>query len=274
MIQLCTTLIMVGLVMQPVGAPSEPSPLHGLPLTGEEAEAFLETAEVVEMVPLGTGITRPKKVTLTDGTRTLQAVWKTINTDVSRQEMEDGRMIIGFRDSYKHEVAAYELDKMLGLNLVPPTVARVIDKERGSLQLWVEGCITEWERLEQKRSPPDKEGWARQMYKVRLLHQLTLDNDFNNMRNVLVDPDYRVYVVDASRTFFLGTELPNEDSLQRFSRSVLGNLRQLDKKNLKGALGRWLTQSQIKALLARRDAIVAVSERMIEERGEEAVLYP
>jgi len=274
MIQLCTALIMAGLVMQTVGAPSEPSSPHGLPLTGEEAEAFLRTAEVVEMEPLGTGITRPKRVTLTDGTRTLQAVWKTINTDVSRQEMEDGRMIIGFRDSYKHEVAAYELDKMLGLNLVPPTVDRVIDKERGSLQLWVEGCITEWERLEQKRSPPDKEDWARQMFKVRLLHQLTLDNDFNNMRNVLVDPDFRVYVVDASRTFYLEPELRNENSLQRYSRSVLENLLRLEKNDLKEALGRWLTPTQIKALLARRDLIVEVSERLIEERGEDDVLYP
>lgn len=260
--------------MHSVGQSTALSAPHGLPLTGEEAEVFLRTAEVIEMEPIGTGITRPKRVVLTDGTRTVRAVWKTINTFESRQEMENGRMIIGFRDSYKHEVAAYELDKMLGLDLVPPTVERVIDKERGSLQLWVEGCITEWERLKQKRSPPDKESWARQMYKVRLFHQLTHDNDYNNMRNVLVDPDFRVYVIDASRTFYLEPELRNENSLQRYSRSVLGNLLRLDQKELKGTLGRWLTRTQIQALLARRDLIAAVSERLIDERGEDAVLYP
>lgn len=261
-------------ILQTVGPSPVPAPPHGLPLTGEAAEAFLKIAEVVEMAPLGTGVTHPKRVVLTDGARTLHAVWKTIDTFIPKQEMEDGHMIIGFRDSYKHEVAAYELDKMLGLGLVPPTVERVIDKERGSLQLWVEGCITEWERLEQKRSPPDKESWARQMYKVRLFHQLTRDTDFNNMRNVLVDPEFRVYVIDASRTFYLEPELHNENSLQRFSRLALGKLRQLDKKSLKAALGRWLTRPQINALLARRDLIVAVSERMIDERGGDEVFYP
>jgi len=245
-----------------------------LPLTGEEAEAFLETAEVVEMKPLGTGITRPKRVVLSDGTRTLRAVWKTIDSFASKQEMEDGRVIIGFRDSYKNEVAAYELDKMLGLGLVPPTVERVIDKERGSLQMWVEGCMTDGERLEKKISPPDKESWARQMYNVRLFHQLTHDIDFNNTRNVLVDPDFRVYVIDASRTFYLERELQNENSLQRFSRLVLDNLRRFDKKSLKRDLGRWLTTTQINALIERRDLILAVSERMIAERGEDDVLYP
>ncbi len=263
--------LLLGLTATPLTASA---PAYGLPLSGEEAEAFLRTAEVVEREPLGTGITHPERLVLTDGTRTLRAVWKTVDAFQPTQKMDNGRMVVGFRDSYRHEVAAYGLDKMLGLGLVPPTVERVIENERGSLQLWVDGCMTEWERLEQKRSPPDKEAWARQMYKVRLFHQLTLDTDFNNMRNVLVDPAFQVYLIDASRTFYLEEKLLNENSLRRFSRSVLGNLRELDKESLRENLGRWLTRAQINALLARRDLIVAVFERQLAEFGEEDVVYP
>ena len=52
---------------------------YGLPMTGGEAEAFLRDARIVRMKPIGVGITKPMKVTLTDGERTHHAVWKSIN---------------------------------------------------------------------------------------------------------------------------------------------------------------------------------------------------
>jgi hypothetical protein len=41
--------------------------------------------------------------------------------------------------NYRAEVLAYELDVLLGFNLVPPTVERTIDGNLGSLQLFEEG---------------------------------------------------------------------------------------------------------------------------------------
>ncbi len=48
-------------------------------LTGEEAERFLLTAEVVSRRALGVGITQPDQLTLSDGVRTARALWKTID---------------------------------------------------------------------------------------------------------------------------------------------------------------------------------------------------
>ena len=110
---------------------------YGLPMTGDEAEIFLRDARIVGMKPIGVGVTKPMKVTLSDGERTHHAVWKSI--DEVRHGVVKGRnggFQAAFKDSYKYEIAAYELDKMLGFDLVPPTVEREIDgKKKGSLQL-------------------------------------------------------------------------------------------------------------------------------------------
>ena len=40
-------------------------------------------------------------------------------------------MLFNLKDHYKNEIAAYELDKLLGLGMVPPTVERKIGREWG-----------------------------------------------------------------------------------------------------------------------------------------------
>jgi len=250
-------------------------PAFGLPLSGEEAERFLLSAEVVQMRPLEVGITRPQQATLTDGQRTLKAAWKTL--DEFRRgvtEFERGPSEVEFRDSYKYEIAAYELDKLLGLELVPPTVKREIDGQRGAMVLWVEGAMTEYDRRQRKLEPKDPARWSEQLYKLRLLHQLTYNSDFQNMRNVLIDPEFRIYAIDHTRAFRLRDSLLAEETLARFSRSVLEKLRRLDEPTLEEKLGDWLSGFEIGALLKRRDRIVERAERLVGERGEAAVLYP
>jgi hypothetical protein len=258
-------------------APVPPPPplVEGLPLAGEEAEAFLRTAHVVARTPIGTGITRPDRVTLTDGTRTHRAVWKTIHERrMGLQRIEGGGLEFDFRDSWKSEVAAYELDKLLGLGLVPPTVERRIAGRTGSAQMWVEGALTEDDRKRKGLEAPDADAWNAQMHKVRLLHQLTYNTDYRNIRNVLVDAKFRVYAVDSSRAFRIQEDLLTPEDLVRFSRAVLERLAALDRPTLEARLGSWLDGRQIDGLLARRDRILALVKERIAEKGEEAVLYP
>jgi hypothetical protein len=250
-------------------------PAFGLPLLGEEAERFLLSAEVVQMRPLEVGITRPQQVTLRDGQHTLKAAWKTV--DEFRRgitEFERGPSEVNFRDSYKYEIAAYELDKLLGLELVPPTVDREINGQRGALVLWVEGAMTEHDRRERKLQPKDSKRWSQQLYKLRLLHQLTYNTDFRNMRNLLIDPEFRIYAIDHTRAFRVRDSLLAEQTLARFSRSVLERLRRLDEPTLKEKLGDLLSGFEIGSLLKRRDRIVERAEQLVRERGESAVLYP
>jgi len=238
-------------------APSTPAAVVGLPLEGAPAEEFLRAARVVDRRRIGGGLTRPERLTLADGTRTLRAIWKTIDEHRMGLRQLEGGAEFDFRDSWRHEVAAYELDKLLGLGLVPPTVERRIDGRDGSLQIWVEGAMTEDERRKRGLAAPDVEAWNAQMHRVRLLHQITGNTTYRNPANVLADRAFRIYAVDSSRAFRIRTDLLEPKDLVRFSRATLEKLTALDRPALDARLGRWLEKGQIAGLLARRDRILA-----------------
>ena len=270
-------LLGVALIRPDAGSGSGQAPAapYGLPLTGAEAEEFLRSAKVVDRTPLGTGVTQPDRLTLSDGARTHRAVFKTIHErKLGLQRLEAGGFEFDFRDSWRSEVAAYELDKLLGLGLVPPTVERRIGGRTGSIQLWVEGAMTEDERQRRGLEPPDAAAWNAQMHRVRLLHQLSYNTDFRNVRNILVDPAFRIYAVDSSRAFRIQRELMTPGDLVRFSRAVIDRVAALDRSILQARLGSWLGNMQIEGLLARRDAILALVKERLLEKGELGVFDP
>ena len=133
--------------------------------------------------------------------------------------------------------------------------------------------MTEADRKQKKLAPAEPSAWNEQMYKVRLLHQLTDNTDYRNIRNVLSDPSFRVYAVDFSRGFTIYADLRAEKELVRFSRPLLEALRALDRPTLDAKLGRWLGGPQIEGILKRRDKILAQAARRVQESGEAAVLY-
>ena len=125
-------------------------------LEAVELEEFLRTAEVIAHEDIGIGVTRPMKLELSDGQVTLSASWKTVDErhrGIIR--LADGSTHVNFRDSYLFELAAYELDKLIGTNLVPPTVKRRWRGESGAMQLWIENATTDFDRREQNIQVPD-----------------------------------------------------------------------------------------------------------------------
>jgi hypothetical protein len=253
---------------------ASPQATGGLPLRGEAAEQFLRTAKVVRRKGLGSGITGSDQLTLTDGVATHKAVWKTINEfRAGLTSFQGAGAILNYEDSYRFEIAAYELDKLLGFELVPPTVERVLQNKKGSLQMWVESAMTEWDRKHRGLAPPDTDEWNRQIYTVRLLQQLTFDWDAQNIHNVLIDPSFKVYAIDFSRSFAVYEKVRSEKLLERFPRAGLEALKRLDEPTLDAKLGRWVSHPQVRTLLKRRDQILAIAQRLVAEKGEAAVLY-
>jgi len=251
--------------------PNEPA----LAIRGEAAETFLRNAKVVALEEYDTkGITKPRKAVLTHGGLTLRAVFKDVDEFIPEVKLAGGRTLFRLEDDYKHEIAAYELDKLLGLDLVPPTVERKIGREWGSLQMWISGAMTEWQRqMIEQLSPPDLARWNDEISTLKVFLQLIWDTDYNNISNIMVDESWKIWKIDSSRAFYVDNELRREAALTRFSRRMLTSLENLDRTELETTMKRWLDKRQIRALWERRCRILELAAVRVAELGEDEALY-
>jgi hypothetical protein len=240
---------------------------------GEAAESFLTKAKIVSSRPFGDGITRPLRVQLElDGVKR-EAIFKSI--DVHKDgvtTMPDGTSEIDFQDSWQTEIAAYVVDRIIGLRMVPATVERKIDARSGSMQWFVQSMMRESDRIEKKLASPDAESWNQQTQNTRMFDQLIANVD-RHLNNILVTKEYELRLIDHSRAFRVNSGLKDPNSLTRFSRSLLEGIKKLEKKDLKARLGNYLRDGQIDRLLKRRDAILELAAKRVKEKGEAAVLY-
>lgn len=248
----------------------------GLALTGDEAVDFLTTAEVSSKPEDfdDLAITSPRRLELTKGETTLRVIFKDENTLYRGMfKFGDGREVPMVKDSYLHEVAAFELARMLGLDMVPACVERKLFNRKGSLCLWVEGAMTESARKEKGLEPPDRQLFNQQMYTARLFQQLISDQDFSNIRNILVDDDFKVYKVDSSLAFYPESKLIGQLQAPVYSRDFIAALKALDRDELFERLEPWLTRDQLKSLWTRRGKILERADKLVKEHGEDKILY-
>jgi len=262
-------------VATPASAPAQGTPLEtAAQYQGPAAEEFLKKAKITKVRAIGTGVTLPEKATLMlDGVEG-SAAFKTI--DEKRQgitQLSAGATEVNFQDTWQTEIPAYTVDLIIGLGMVPATIERRINNRIGSLQWWVVSMMPEAERAKQKLEPPDREAWDREVLKMRLFDQLIYNVD-RHANNILITQDFHLRLIDHSRSFRPQKALRNPEQLTRFSKSLLEGLERLEYADLRKRTGRYLTDSQIKTMLERRDAILALARKLVAERGEAAVIYP
>jgi hypothetical protein len=243
-------------------------------LTEDQMRQFLQTAKVIQSKPAQKGITDTLRLTLSDGNITHDASFQSIDEHKTRFEGQDGTVEINFVDSYKYNIAAYELAKLIGLgDMMPVTVLRKYMGKDGSLSWWLPAQMDEETRMKKKISPPDVDAWNNQMYKKRVFAELIYDTDSANVTNVLISRDWQLWMVDFSRAFRLYHDLRNPKNLVKCARRLLENLRKLDEKQLTVKAGNLLTKPEVQGVMARRDKIVKAFEQLIAQKGEKEILY-
>jgi hypothetical protein len=242
-------------------------------LSEEEMRNFLLTAKITKDKSTAKGITGVRRLTLGDGKITHDAAFQAIDETKSRMELGTGRVEMNFRDSYKYDIAAYELAKLVGLgDMMPVTVSRKYQGKEGAFSWWLPVKLDEAQRLQKKITPPDPEAWNKQIHKMRVFAQLVYDTD-RNLGNVLISENWHLWMIDFSRAFRLYRELENPKNLERCDRVLLERLRQLDAAEVKAKTRAYLTQMEINGIMARRDVIINLFEKFIKEKGEAQVLY-
>lgn len=228
----------------------------------EQIKHFLLTAKVVDSRTSKKGITHTERLTLSDGTLT---------HDASFQPIDEHKP--NFVDSYEYNLAAYALAELVGFDdMMPVYVERKWKGTRGSLSWWVPVKMDEAERVERKVEPPDTEAWNKQMYKIRVFDELVSDSD-PNLTNVLIGDDWKLWRIDYTRAFRTSPQLMRPNDLVRCDRQLLEKLKALTADQLAEKTKPYLTKTEMKSLMARRDAILQRFQQLIAEKGESEVLY-
>jgi hypothetical protein len=256
------------------------SPRKTVPqVSREQQELFLKTAKIDKMwqlsegaTELAAGSTRSWRATLNDGQLRHDAHIQFIDIYRPVFRGKSGTIEKNFRDTWKFNVAAYRLDKLLGLNMVPVSVEREIEGKLGSVTWWAEDIMMdEAKRRDTKTKPPATQDWIDQLNKVRVFDQLIYNTD-RNQGNLLITHDWKLWIIDHTRAFRTQHTLLKADALTRCDQGLLNAMRRLNQATLTREIGPWVRPEEITALLARRDLIVRFFEAEIKTRGSDSVL--
>ena len=240
-------------------------------LSVEQMEEFLKVAKIVKVKELSTGVTNSRRASLVDGTIEHDAHVQSIDEAKSVFQGDRGTEM-NFRDTWKYNVAAYRLARILGIgDMVPPSIERSVSGNSSAVTWWIDNSMMEVDRRKKHMEAPDMDAWNREMYVVRVFDQLIYNTD-RNLQNLLIDPNFHIWMIDHTRAFRMQTTLKEKKDLVRCDRALLANLRKLSAEDLQ-PLKRYITEAEIKGLLARRDKIVEFFDQQVAEKGEGAVLY-
>ncbi len=223
---------------------------------GHEAEieqALAERAVLrLEAVPIG--VTKPQRGYLDGGGPVTRFAWKVL---------PPGRRVSGYSESYKAEIAAYRLDQLLGLHMVPPVVERKVGGKLGAAVMWIEDTKG-WEKDRPIQGPEPR--WSQQVSRMKLFDQLIANID-RNQGNLLYDSDWHLFLIDHSRAFTTRTSLDGISVPGVVDRTMWQKIDALTADDLERALGAWLGADERAALLARRDRMRADIAKRVKDQG-------
>lgn len=162
-------------------------------------------------------------------------------------------------DATRRELAAYRLDRVLQLGIVPATAAREVQGQRG----YVQARPAKWvSQLDVQKQSLRGGGWCPLDAQFELVYAFDslVDNEGRNAESLLYDSqEWRVLVTGHARAFGLSKSFPAylKNQPARPGAELRRRLAGLDDAALAKSLGNLLRAPERKALLERRDALIA-----------------
>ena len=222
----------------------------------DQVEQQLADGKILKMEDVPIGVTKPQRATVDGGTR---FAWKPLPPGYNK----------GYMESYKSEIAAYKLDRMLGLHMVPPIVERKIDNKTGAAVYWIENTKG-WSVTNPPQGPEPM--WSMQLTRMKMFDLLIANID-RNQGNLIYDADWHLFLIDHSRAFIDKKDLKGIAPLGRVERKLWNKMAALTIEDLDQGLGKLVGDKEKRALLTRRDLMAKNIEALIKKHGEKFVFY-
>lgn len=239
--------------------------------TDHGIEKFLADASLVSMTKIPVGVSDPRKLLLAGEGLRVNAVYKDID-DQQTKVRDQKKFYLQWRDWFGYDIAAYRLDRLLHLNRVPPVIERAVKRRPGSVQIWLQGVITETMRRDEGYDPPNVGRYNQQKDIMHVFDNLVANRD-SNLGNTLIDGNWRLWFIDCSRCFGASSDLLFPEAITHCERGLFESLKALDRADVDELLSDYLTGAEIKALIVRRDKIVDHIQNLIDEWGEIHILF-
>jgi hypothetical protein len=250
-------------------AVSQPAPIGAQSAAGacsltwigheDEFEQAMRAATIVRLEKVKIGVTKPQRAILDPPAPVARFAFKPLKPGIKN----------GYFESYKSEIAAYRLDRLLDLQMVPPVIARDVNGKTGAAVYWIEGAKG-WQ-IEHPVEGPQPE-WSHQITRMKMLDLLIANVD-RNQGNLLYDPDWHLLLTDHSRAFTAKKDLRGIAALAHVDRALWEKMQALTLDRLQAALGEWLGPEELKAMLIRRDLMAAQIKNLVGLFGESAVFF-
>jgi hypothetical protein len=231
-----------------------------------EYEDFLRSAEIERVQSFKAGITgHTKHVFFKPGGLALEGAMR---------DQRPGRYE-GYFESYKSEAAAYKLDRLLEMDMIPPTVERTYNNQPVTMQLFVKNVRMLQDVNAQNLHDPDGRRWNRQVHRVYVFDNLVADID-ENQTNLMFDSDWNFIKIDCSRCFTDTRKQPFEigKRLNQIDQPFFERVKALDKAKVEQEIGNLVEAGAVDALMRRRDDIVKAFEKLAQQSGDVAVFGP
>lgn len=229
----------------------------------KELEKYLRTAEITEVeIDEIEGRTAPWGVMLNDGEISRQGIFKYI--DRPRPTL--------LPDSYHYEIAAYKVSKLLKYPVVPPVVEREVRGTMGSLQLLLVECFSLSRQERRGLQPIEPQKFSDSLSELAVFESLIFCE--RESEDVYIqESDWKVCRVDFSEAFAPEVTLLTGIQITKCSKTLFHNLQRLEASDIKVALQSLLNDEEVDALLKRKDLIIDKINSLIQEKGEDAILF-
>jgi hypothetical protein len=269
------SLVIVAILISAVAV--RPSVAQDRPqFTPDEMESLLVKGRIAERKGGSKGVTDAFRVTLSDGQRTHDAQVQNVDIFKTTFEVDPKHTEFNFHDTYRYNIAAYRLARLIGLDNVPMSVPRLVDAKQSAVTWWIDDvAMDEGARRKlsaRARLGPNPARTAAYLDILKVFDELIQNRD-RNEGNLLWTKDWTMWMIDHTRAFRTDPALRNPQILKRCERVMFAGMRALTREAITAAIGESLLQTEIEALLTRRDRIVKLFEDKIEKSGEAAVLY-